>query len=667
MGFLFPGFLSLLALTGLPVWLHLLKRHRSQPLDFSSLMLFERHALASVKSRKLDYLMLLALRLAILILVALAFAQPFVRRTLPAAAAGRGRLVVVVDDSASMAAQNRMEAAKDVARGLLRGASAVQRTQVAVLDSRLRIMTQPDATRDQHLAAVESMRAGTGRSSYGEFARAVRGLQQTAQENLDVHLISDMQRSSLPGGFTELRLDDTTKLTLHPVGSGTPANFSIENVRAPRIVSDTKTVKVEALVAGYHNDPAELGVTLLVNDKPSGTQSVKVDKNGRARVQFLGLDVPFGWSRCAVRVESRDAVEADNTFLFSVERADPRRILFLAGDRAQRSTVYFRSALEASAENLFTVESWPASAPPAAVAESTAFVVLSDAATLNPAFEGALDRYVRAGGGLWIFLGAGAGGKVPVSGVGLAASQYAGRGGDRYFTYASGDETHPALRASQRWEGVRFFQYTPFDAAAAKVVARLNDGSVILAEQRLGEGRILLFGSTLDNVANDFPLHAAFLPFVEQTAQYLAGLEDRPAQYRVDDALELRQDQTRAATVEVFDPNGVRALSLSEAAKARSVPLEQAGFYEVRRGAGRRELIAVNIDRRESDLTPLPEESIALWQGPAETKTAGGGGVAADRGVETRNFGWGFLWAALAAALAEGWLAARHLSRQEAR
>jgi hypothetical protein len=35
--------------------------------------------------------------------------------------------------------------------------------------------------------------------------------------------------------------------------------------------------------------------------------------------------------------------------------------------------------------------------------------------------------------------------------------------------------------------------------------------------------------------------------------------------------------------------------------------------------------------------------------------------------VETRTFGWSFLWAALAAALAEGWLAARYLSRQGAR
>ena len=39
----------------------------------------------------------------------------------------------------------------------------------------------------------------------------------------------------------------------------------------------------------------------------------------------------------------------------------------------------------------------------------------------------------------------------------------------------------------------------------------------------MGEGRVLVFASTFDNISNDFPLHASFVPFVEQTAQYLGA------------------------------------------------------------------------------------------------------------------------------------------------
>ena len=42
MGFLTPLFLGGLVAVGLPVWLHLLRKHRTTPTLFSSLMFFER-------------------------------------------------------------------------------------------------------------------------------------------------------------------------------------------------------------------------------------------------------------------------------------------------------------------------------------------------------------------------------------------------------------------------------------------------------------------------------------------------------------------------------------------------------------------------------------------------------------------------------------------------
>src|SRR5579862_1859207 len=69
MGFIAPGFLAGLAAVGLPIYFHLLKRHKTTPLPFASLMFFERRTQSSIKHRRLQYLLLFALRLAFIILL----------------------------------------------------------------------------------------------------------------------------------------------------------------------------------------------------------------------------------------------------------------------------------------------------------------------------------------------------------------------------------------------------------------------------------------------------------------------------------------------------------------------------------------------------------------------------------------------------------------------
>jgi hypothetical protein len=100
MGFLAPWFLAGLAAIALPIYVHLLRQHNVVPLKFSSLMLFEKHTQSAVKRRRLRYLLLLALRVLLLALLALAFANPFVQRD-PAAATSGARLEIIAIDARS--------------------------------------------------------------------------------------------------------------------------------------------------------------------------------------------------------------------------------------------------------------------------------------------------------------------------------------------------------------------------------------------------------------------------------------------------------------------------------------------------------------------------------------------------------------------------------------
>src|SRR4030095_2474486 len=62
---------------------------------------------------------------------------------------------------------------------------------------------------------------------------------------------------------------------------------------------------------------------------------------------------------------------------------------------------------------------------------------------------------------------------------------------------------------------------------------------------------------------------------------------------------------------QIFDPRGEKALGLGA---GDDVLLDQIGFYEVV-GGGTTELVAVNFDPRESDLTAVDSPTLERWKG----------------------------------------------------
>ncbi|MDH7502409.1 MAG: BatA domain-containing protein, partial [Verrucomicrobiota bacterium] len=113
MNFLAPIFLVGAAAIVLPVLFHLVRQSARRRTLFSSLM-FLRPALPRLTRRnKIDHLLLLVLRGLIVVLLAAAFARPFVRKAVvvPFAGAPLKRLVVLLDTSASMQREGLWEAA----------------------------------------------------------------------------------------------------------------------------------------------------------------------------------------------------------------------------------------------------------------------------------------------------------------------------------------------------------------------------------------------------------------------------------------------------------------------------------------------------------------------------------------------------------------------------
>jgi hypothetical protein len=672
MGLFAPWFLAALAGLALPLYLHLLKRQTSTPKQVSSLMFFESRTQASTRHRRLNYLLLLSLRLLLLALLILAFANPFINRN--AAAVASNRLVLlVVDNSFSMRAGTRLADAKDEAMRVLAGKGAA-RAQVAAFGSQLRLMTQPIEDQAALRAAVQAIQPGDGHGNFGELSRAVRAMAESVRTPIELHVFSDMQRGNLAATFSDMALPANVKLVTHAVVTKAQPNWTVESVDAPGQVwgKDAKPVHAQAVIAGYGTPAAQRIVSLVVNGKTTATKNVTVPANGRATVDFPALEVPYGFSRCEIRIDAADGFPADDLRRFAVQRSDPQKALLIHNYGDNRSPLYIGAALSAAAQSAFILESINVNEAADRKPSNYAFIILSDLSTLPSLLENSLTQYVRSGGSLLITAGTSAGGRtqIPIFGAHIKETRDYSRVPDRFMAVGSSDSSYPAVAKAEGWPGVKFFYALDVDPGvgpdAARVIVRLGDQTPLLLEKRIGEGRVVLLTSGLDNLTNDFPLHPAFVPFIEQTARYLAGSERQGGARTVDAYLDLRNAKEKGQGVEVTDPEGKRPLTLGEAASAQSFQLTEAGYYQLRLADGRQDEVGVNPDPKESNLDVIPDDVLALWQGKGgeTSQNASAGGVQAKPQKVPQSFWWYVMLFVLASAVAESVLASRYLGTQ---
>ncbi len=634
MGFLTPWFLAGAAAIGLPVYVHLLRQYRQTPLPFSSLMFFEKRTQSSIKHRRLKYLLLFALRCLFIALLVLAFARPYIHSSAMAKANAARTLVFAVDNSFSMRQGDRFSKARQAALDEIAKMSGGERGQVITFGGPARLLTDMTSDKAMLRGAVQAIEPGDDSSSYAELSRVLRSTAESVKADIEAHVFTDLQKSSLPASFSDLRLDEGTKFVMHAVTDKTLPNWTVENVDAPRRVFDTKKVRTVATVAGFGTEEATRKVTLIANNKTIESKTVKVPAGGRATVEFLTLDVPYGLTKCEIRLDGADTFPNDDHWFFSVERADPKPALLVHSDADGSSPLYLKTALESATDAAFTLDSKTPAQATGLDLSKYAFVILSDAGALPQGLEDKVDKFVQSGGSMLVSLGRNAaiGRNVSAAGIPILQVHTINPDTETVQTVAQLDASYPSFGKAQNWDSVTIFQYvklqTPQESPEVRVAARLANGLPLLVDRKVGEGHVLVFASAFDNVANNLPLQPVWLPFLEQTTHEMGGVGSGRGNYRVGSFVDLRSVKEKNVPVEVIGPGDKRLLTLAESSKAVTFQFPSEGFFDIRRASGREELAAVNADRRESDFALVPAETVELWKNT---------GIAAKREVGTQS------------------------------
>jgi hypothetical protein len=244
------------------------------------------------------------------------------------------------------------------------------------------------------------------------------------------------------------------------------------------------------------------------------------------------------------------------------------------------------------------------------------------------------------------------------------------------------DYSHPVFElfsspGSGDFSPARFFRYRPLvtngSVQNGKTLARFDDGSVALAERTLGDGRVLVWTSTLDTNWNDLALQPVYLPFVHQLAKYAAGYAEARPWHTVGEVLDLSRQIELAGSesgagsqeVVVISPSGGKSF-LSRQDDRQLLTLEEQGFYEIRYlesdAAGPLSL-AANLDLTESDLSRLDPEEVKAAVSSRDTDGIQAAGVGTPLEQDQRQRVWWYLLAAALVLLAAETFWSNRLSR----
>jgi Aerotolerance regulator N-terminal/von Willebrand factor type A domain len=531
--FLAPVFLAGAFAAAIPLVLHLLKREPEPRVKFAAVKLLKHAPVEYTQRRHLRELLLLALRIAALVLLAFAFARPFFPSG--AALASSGTTIVALDTSFSLSAPARFERARQLAKDAVAKAPTSDSVGVVTFADEAEIAARPGEDRVLAASAIDRATVGFGATRYRAALSAA--VQALAGRPGTIVVVTDLQESGWDAG-DRASIPESAKIEVLDVGEP-PPNFAITAARAlpDRFVATVRNTAPRARDARLH---------LTIDGRPAGDATVSVAANQSAEAVFAGA--PRG-TAAAVSVDDRDGLQADNVRYAVLRGAAPPSVLLVTGSGdAGRDAFYVQQALAAGgpAANGYQVASISAATLASTDADLLAphpAVVLLSTRGLERHGREALASYTRSGGGLLIAAGPDVDGDVVAGVLGQGStlrviSNASAKPSPRVL--APADARHPVF---QRFAGatatfglVTFQHAARISGAECQALARFTTGETALLECPAGDGRALVLASDLDNRWNDFPLHASFVPFLHEAMRYLGSARALTVEYLVADA-----------------------------------------------------------------------------------------------------------------------------------
>lgn len=551
MSFLNPFFLLALSAVALPLVIHLINFRKPRKILFSTLAFFEELQKSTIRKIKIKRYLLLVLRVLAVTCLALVLARPFIppvfgfftNSSQPAI------IALLLDNSISMARVGEggplTEQAKAAAEQIIASSGAEDRFVLQFTSGKaLNTSLLSAGQLRRELEQIETAASGTYTTRRLEQLSGL--LKEAPYQNKKLFIISD-------GRFMA---DETFAETLNELPATVSSTFiqladaAVQNTYVSGLTSNSELLGAGApfnLQVQVKNGSSAAAVnqflSLITDGEVQGQYPLELRPGETQTFSFEMIPEKAGFFNGRLLIEGDDFV-ADNTYYFSVEIPDKRKVL-LVRDRTSAPADFSltNTVLDAPGKGGAQLEYSRITVEELENTDLEAFdaVILEEMVRIPEYSFEPLRDFVQSGGGILIFPALNAdinnyNGFTALFNAGGIADAAGEPGSLRPVASGSGLlEDHPVFEGlferGNEDEQLTFaapdiyYYYkleTPGSGAGLNLIT-LNTGAPLVREKAFGQGKILMSAIGNSPAWSDFPVKALFPAFYYRTILYAAS------------------------------------------------------------------------------------------------------------------------------------------------
>lgn len=598
MSLLAPLFLLGLLTALLPWWLHRLSASNPPKQDFGSTRFLDPDQTPSSSKRRTRYWPLLALRFLFLALLSLLFAEPVIEQ-LRTLGSSNTRHILVIDTSMSQSLDGRWQRTLDTANEILSNASGSDQAVVISASDQFVQNQQEADTVDAAISQLGTLQPGNTRLDYGRIGSAIAAAVADEGINNHLHIITDIQATSMPGRFTSLAVDKVQEIKVYSTAAESDSNASVTGTLE---YANNNNANVVAVINNY-GDAKTMSLSVTSNNTTLENIQLDVESNEIAVHHFSDIDITEAESQLELRLNQEDALPSDNTWLLPLPDKERTEITLLTSDvQPSVATTYIKAALESNPR--FSARLTDASR--FSTEDAGSLIVVPDASVLSDRAASRLREYLTNGGSALVAVGdkphsSGATGLFGIGNGGQASNEVAAVG--------SIDQSHQVTtNLIDNWRAISVLNHHKLNTNITdRNIIELTNGSPLLVEKRMGAGKMLLLAAALNPQWTDLPTESVFVAFMMQAVEFLGG-DTSTTLYR-----STGESISVPAGAQLIGPDDEPLRALSGLSERTSIALEEPGIYQLQSSAGTQS-IAVNFEPAESDIRTIDNETLTKWE-----------------------------------------------------
>jgi hypothetical protein len=528
MKFLYPDFLWALSFVAIPIIVHLFNFRKFQKVFFSNVGLLKEVQLQTKSKSQIKHLILLLVRILFIVLLVVAFAQPFFpdkNLTAP----GDHHVSIFIDNSHSMDSKGengyRLDLAKEQAAEIIKSYGPSDAFQIITNNfegKHQRFYSKSDA-----IQLVEEIQP----SYYSKQLSAVYQRQQEMMREVETHKtlywLSDFQKNQ--SDLSAVKSDSSLRLVCMPYQHSVAQNVYIDSIWFDTPVRRFGTEdKVWVRVVNQSVTGIAFTLQLKSNDELLAFINFEIDAG-----QTLAFEMPFtlkksGLQHASVTISDYPDSDLifDDTYYFSYTVLPVIKVLHLYEGNQPESKKYLTTLF--ATNDYFEFVSLPLSSADFGSLNKYNFIVLSDITSISSGLNTSLQNYLTNRGNVLVFPADKAQIESYNAFIGSVTSVVLQSPVSQVTKVNKINTSHPIYQdifdvIPQNVDLPGISTYFPIALTTGSGMATLmsiQNGSSFLTYLPTSQGSLAICASPLSMAASTFPKHALFVPTLLRLAEF---------------------------------------------------------------------------------------------------------------------------------------------------